>query len=67
MYRINGNVLGHTCIVKITDTDPRKKMFDLFGSQWCFEYDSLDDILYLSSAYPSGIFNVNENCFEKIR
>lgn len=66
IYHYKGNTLGgSTCIVRITDENPRDKMFETFGDMWCFEYNSLDGLLYLDS-YTQGIFDLTENRFEPI-
>lgn len=59
-HRINGHTLDKDCVIKITDENPREKMFELFGSKWSFEYSSIPTMDY----FPRGVYNVNENIWE---
>lgn len=31
LHRYNGQILDKDCVIKITDEDPREKMFELFS------------------------------------
>lgn len=49
-------LLDKDIIVKITDKDPREKMFELFGDVWSQQYDELPDMKY----FPRGIFDLTK-------
>jgi hypothetical protein len=48
-----GTRVDKDTIIKMTAENPRKAMFDIFGSEWAFEYEEkqLDDI---TKYYPHG-------------
>lgn len=39
LHRYNGQILDKDCVIKITDEDPREKMFELFDKEFAFEYE----------------------------
>lgn len=62
VHSFNGKTLDKNVVIKITDEDPRKKMYEFFGDKWAFEYSNLIDVGV--EYYPRGIFNINTNAFE---
>jgi len=61
-HSFNGITLDKNVVVKITSEDPREKMVEYFGDQWCFEYNGLESVGL--EYYPKGIFNANKGKFE---
>lgn len=57
-HRLPNITLDKDIVIKITDEDPRAKMFSLFGPVWAFEYVDKDD-LELEKYYPRGIYDFN--------
>lgn len=57
-----GEVFDMDVILEITAVNPRAKMFELFGSKWCAEYNSLDDI---GLEYWNGRERIVKITFEK--
>lgn len=58
-HRLPNITMDKDIIIKITDVDPRKKMFDLFGAVWAMEYTSLEAAGY-PEYYPRGIYDYNK-------
>lgn len=61
LHRYNGQILDKDCVIKITDEDPREKMFELFGKEFSFEYEEKPDMKF----FPKGVYNLTENKWEK--
>jgi len=59
-HRVNGHTLDKDVVIKITDENPREKMFEIFGAKWSFEHQNKPDMKY----FPRGIYNLTENTFE---
>lgn len=58
VHRFNETILNKDCIVRITDRNPRKKMFDLFGDKFSFEYNIENlDVTY----FPRRIFPISQD------
>jgi hypothetical protein len=59
LHRINGNILDKDCVA-IVDGD-RDKVFELFGSKFCFEYpeDQWDDAKMMMY-FPRGYITLQE-------
>jgi len=47
-------LLDKDIVVKITDQDPRLRMFELFGRKWAEEYNREPDLSY----YPRGVIEL---------
>lgn len=50
-HSVGGFTYDKDILVKITDDDPRRVMFDTFGPKWSMQYDEPPDSQY----YPRGI------------
>ena len=61
LYRYNGQILDKDCVIKITDEEPREKMFELFDKEFAFEYEEKPDMKF----FPKGVYNLTENKWEK--
>ena len=50
-------ILDKDILVKITDDDPRARMFDNFDDVWCWEYEEFPakDMRY----FPRGVYDLN--------
>lgn len=57
-HTLDGVTLDKDCIVRITNENPREKMFYLFGDKWSFEHD-VDDID--ARYFNRGIFPISTN------
>jgi len=56
-HRYNGQTLDCDTVVLIEETDTtlaRKKMFELFGNKWAFQYNEKPDM----SFYPGGVVKI---------
>lgn len=54
-------IFDKNVVVYIAGKNARKKMFEIFGSVWAFEYDKKPDMKF----FPRGIIKI-ENKKEKI-
>ena len=57
-HRLGGHTLDCDVIIEINavdDISARRRMFELFGDKWSFQYENLPDMDYFSR----GIFNVD--------
>lgn len=64
VHKYGNVVLDKDVVVKITDENPREKMFELFGNKWSNEYGEvmLDKIM---ENFPRGIFDIKSGKFIK--
>lgn len=53
VHSVDGFTYDKDILVKITNEDPRGRMFELFGPKWAMQYDSLDELK--PEYYPRGI------------
>ena len=60
VHKHNGQILDKDSVIKITDENPRKVMFELFDRKWAFEYNECPEMEYV----PCGIYNLTENKWE---
>ena len=44
VHSIAGKTFDKDTIIKITAENPRQKMFDYFGADWAFNYDSYESL-----------------------
>lgn len=58
----NGKRLTIGVLVRITDENPRQKMFDTFGAKWSMQYKTLEDAGY-PKYYDKGLFDLNKGEF----
>jgi len=59
VHRHNDITFDVDLLVKITDEDPRRRMFEIFNDKWGFEYNELPDLRY----FPRGIYDLTNNYF----
>ena len=64
VHRFAGETLDKDVVLRITDKDPREKMFQLLGKVWSHEYESLDKVGMEHS--PRGIFDINDGEFVEV-
>lgn len=57
IHTFDGIIFNKDCVVEITDENPRAKMFELFGTKWAFEYNSLDGVKL--EYYSRGIIKID--------
>lgn len=62
-HSFGGHTLDKDTIIKITDEDPRAKMFELFGDKWAMQYKTLSD---LHCEYYKELFNATDGKFEEL-
>lgn len=54
-HSVNGFTYDKDVVVEIEAKDPRRVMFETFGSKWSTEYDELPDM----SFFPRGVKKLN--------
>ena len=62
-HRIPNITLDKDIVIKITDDNPRKVMFDYFGAKWSQEYDNVESIHM--EYYSRGIYDLKKKEFVK--
>jgi hypothetical protein len=58
-HRLDSVTLDRDTIVRITDEDPRAKMFELFGDKWSMEYSYCPTMEF----FPGGCYDINQRKF----